>query len=500
MTTATSMAVEDYPKCCDHERAFCKRRRVCKTYDFCDSVLCVHKCCPDGQSFVNGSHCKDTFEYGIDLQNLRMISVANHSDDFAVIHGYKSTVYIPARSEYHLDEKGNFYSYDDKIGNTIYPPEEETYCIEHATKNGITYGHTLFRIIQQNDGVNKKFLFNRYAMIISCVFLILTVTFYAISSERKKVFGRILMSFCIALFVLFTLLTYCTFKLNLNSIRRATCKTIGFLLVYMNISCFAWLQIMCYDIYWTFGSTKRYTNANEKRMRNLKRFAFYSIYGWGFPLVITLIPLTFHFVDVLPAPIKVRMAETKCLIERGDGNFAEILFYISPLSAMQLVSFVFFVKTVRYCLKVKGDIQKMNQSTDLQKKKNRFLAHKERLGLILKLSITMGIFFLFEVVSSFYEFKGNIVTEYIEIVWDFFNCLQGLFIFIIFICKKRNLQKCCKNTAVEKLRKISLSTARTTGVSLAVPDYNVQCSREDLSAMPVAINIIRVNVQTLLDK
>lgn len=37
----------------------------------------------------------------------------------------------------------------------------------------------------------------------------------------------------------------------------------------------------------------------------------------------------------------------------------------------------------------------------------------------------MGVSFIFEVVSSLFSFKINPVTEYIEVVWDFVNCLQG---------------------------------------------------------------------------
>lgn len=48
-----------------------------------------------------------------------------------------------------------------------------------------------------------------------------------------------------------------------------------------------------------------------------------------------------------------------------------------------------------------------------------------RFGLVIKLSFIMGVFFLFEVVSSFYDFKKNVVTEHVEIIWDFINCLQG---------------------------------------------------------------------------
>lgn len=33
----------------------------------CKRMKCIHKCCPDGQSFINGSFCKDTYVYGINF-------------------------------------------------------------------------------------------------------------------------------------------------------------------------------------------------------------------------------------------------------------------------------------------------------------------------------------------------------------------------------------------------------------------------------------------------
>lgn len=65
-----SIGGEKYPRgeyCVDETMNRIFVVRVCEQFDICDSVLCLHKCCPDGQSFVNGSHCKDTFVYGLDL-------------------------------------------------------------------------------------------------------------------------------------------------------------------------------------------------------------------------------------------------------------------------------------------------------------------------------------------------------------------------------------------------------------------------------------------------
>lgn len=41
--------------------------RICETVDICKSTRCIHKCCPDGKSFVNGSNCKNTFGEGLYL-------------------------------------------------------------------------------------------------------------------------------------------------------------------------------------------------------------------------------------------------------------------------------------------------------------------------------------------------------------------------------------------------------------------------------------------------
>lgn len=47
-----------------------KVMRTCEDLSVCDKKRCLRKCCPDGQSFVNGSHCLDTFEHGLVLEDL----------------------------------------------------------------------------------------------------------------------------------------------------------------------------------------------------------------------------------------------------------------------------------------------------------------------------------------------------------------------------------------------------------------------------------------------
>lgn len=45
----------------------------------------------------------------------------------------------------------------------------------------------------------------------------------------------------------------------------------------------------------------------------------------------------------------------------------------------------------------------------------------------MKLGVIMGVSFVFETVSSVYDFSRSSVTRNIEVVWDAINCLQGKF-------------------------------------------------------------------------
>lgn len=57
--------------------------------------------------------------------------------------------------------------------------------------------------------------------------------------------------------------------------------------------------------------------------------------------------------------------------------------------------------------------------------------------LYLKLFIVMGVNWLAEIISWAMETKTN---EYLFYITDFGNSLQGLLIFLIFVCKKRVLR------------------------------------------------------------
>lgn len=49
---------------------------------------------------------------------------------------------------------------------------------------------------------------------------------------------------------------------------------------------------------------------------------WYSIYGWGLPLLLTNISVIFYHIDILPEYLSIEMGETKCYLEKGKYPFS----------------------------------------------------------------------------------------------------------------------------------------------------------------------------------
>ncbi|XP_018579861.1 probable G-protein coupled receptor Mth-like 6 isoform X2 [Anoplophora glabripennis] len=419
--------------------------------DICDRIRCVKKCCPDGQSFINGPHCRDTYTNGL---NLRSSSVVDSPEDpFVVISNHTcKKIYLMSERRYvfRLAKDGSFVYWmnftNSFISEGINHPN--SYCFEHSGGKKAN-GFFFFKCYPEKP-IKEKFIYTLVPKIMSCVFLLLTILIYFILNETRSLFGKILMNYCISTLMLFSILTYAQKKLDTSD---TTCKLIGYSLIFTSTVSFAWLNVMCCDIWWTFGSTKQSVGVYQRR-KDLKKLLYYLIYGWGMPTLLTLIIFFFSEKKILPYVIQPFVGTNICFIENRPNNYGAIIFLRLPHFLIQLVNTALFFKTILYCLRIKNEINKINDTTKSEKKSS-FNKDKERLSLILKLAIIMGVTYIFDVMSSFVEMsKMGIIPQYIEIIWDIINCLQGVFIFIIFICKRK--------IYYDFLRRMKIGRARST--------------------------------------
>ncbi|XP_018018082.1 probable G-protein coupled receptor Mth-like 3 [Hyalella azteca] len=53
----------------------------------------------------------------------------------------------------------------------------------------------------------------------------------------------------------------------------------------------------------------------------------------------------------------------------------------------------------------------------------------------LKLFLLMGVSWIFEVISFFVDDSGNSILSYAWIFFDFVNIMQGVLIFVVFVCR-----------------------------------------------------------------
>ncbi|KAK9869397.1 hypothetical protein WA026_003153 [Henosepilachna vigintioctopunctata] len=350
--------------------------RVCEnSYEICDRVRCIHKCCMDGQSFVNGAKCEDTYVHGISLNFTERIEYPY--DNFAVIHGHNCILYQLSETKfaYHLDPQGIFHMYEDIADQTkSYNIHDQAYCVEHVDKKPTIFQYMFFRCFPQVVSIKVKFLFTRWAMLASCICLVLTIVAYTITSEIRTFFGKILISYCAALLLGFACLSYLSFDLYSKDL---VCRIMGTLGFYLIFSSFTWLNIMCFDIYYTFSSSSPLEN--KRCSKKWRRFIYYSIYAWGLPLVLSLV-CELYLNHVSPM-YSTKLIRTNCIFQKSDKDaYADLIFSTIPLTVLEISNVIFFVKTVRYYLNVKVQVMKVNEGKIYgQDVKNRLEKYKERL-------------------------------------------------------------------------------------------------------------------------
>lgn len=127
-------------------------------------------------------------------------------------------------------------------------------------------------------------------MVISIPFLLITLLVYALIRElRATIHGKSLICYVFGLTVGYTFMAM--FQLSdINNYYLTLCTTFGFIAYFSFTSSFFWLNVISFDIWWTFG------RGGENNRKYLK----YSLYAWGSSTIMLIIALTAQvggFVD-----------------------------------------------------------------------------------------------------------------------------------------------------------------------------------------------------------
>ncbi|XP_066901674.1 probable G-protein coupled receptor Mth-like 10 [Halyomorpha halys] len=396
--------------------------------------LCVRKCCPEGHKIGPGA-CIPGGE-GIDVPNGTLVVFDR-----------------PECPMYYLEPGSDVYQihYNGTLVHLSTDAEIVTreFCLEENEFNE-TYTYVCF---PPNEEEVLEATLQAYSigLFFSLPFLLATVIVYASFKRLRNLHGKCVLYHTSSMLVAYLLLALAQ---NGHLQEETPCFIVGYAIQFFFMATFFWLNVMCFDIYWAFSGLRNLTGSVKERER--KKLIVYSIYAWCTPLLILVITVAVDLSPSIPVTsfFKPRVGEDKCFFKEKGATW--IYFYL-PMALIILSNIILFGVTAyriwshrrEAAVLKRGDSRKHDSTND---KESLFIleGHEEQhylpwysdpktstdkylFTLYLKLFIVMGINWVMELLSSIAEGAPN----YLWYIPDFTNTLQGLFIFLIFVWKKR---------------------------------------------------------------
>ncbi|XP_067621597.1 G-protein coupled receptor Mth2 isoform X3 [Eurosta solidaginis] len=410
----------------------CQPRRVCR------SMACIRRCCADGELFAKGnatSYCKRD-DSDIAFHSFESLQISGNFTKpavFGILRGLDCQKFLLNPDLYSSDSHtinsndGSLYVAANTKNYT-----NNQYCVEKIRNS--TFGEQKlysFLCFDSNVVSNDKIRFKMYpiGLLISCSFYALTLGVYLSISRLRNLPGKILICLVVNLFAAYLGIALGQLIPTKND---NMCFVSGYFIYFCLMAAFAWMNVMCFDIWQTFGSAKKRRGFQSKETA---RFLLYSLYGWGLPTLMTIITISLAKSDLLSENLRPDFKKGRCWFTYGTLASANLLFFSGPIGVLSLINFVLFLLTLRYCNRVKREIFRM-QSSNVEKPmlRKRFFMDKTRFAMNTKLFIVMGITWFLELLSIvLYDRK----KMFFWVISDSFNVLLGVFVFFIFVFKKR---------------------------------------------------------------
>ncbi|XP_050072914.1 G-protein coupled receptor Mth2-like [Anopheles maculipalpis] len=378
----------------------------------CVYVCCYHidrSKCEESSLLLNRTSSKEVSWVASMLEEIDL----RESSEFWLIYATPPAWnYMPGYSlqisghEGELINDGSF-----AYGTKVYA--SRTYCINPA-EDSMPYVW-----IKETDEHLEVHRWHSLGMIISIPFLVATLIVYALIPDLRNIPGKSLMCYVFALAVSYLALILIKRSVFDNS--PDWCTAIGYVYYFAVMSSFFWLNVMAFDIYWTFGGRTRRTTDQGK-------FLLYCCYGFGCPLVFLALALVADHTELMYTSLRPRFGDGQCLF-RGE-QFVSFLYLYLPLILLVSANLFFFISTA-----IKINSIERTTAAALQGESGRhskYTNERNRYGLYVRLFVVMGVTWTFEFITWIADSQHWMVH-----VTDICNCISGVFIFFLFVWKRK---------------------------------------------------------------
>ncbi|XP_053592814.1 G-protein coupled receptor Mth2 isoform X1 [Microplitis demolitor] len=266
-----------------------------------------------------------------------------------------------------------------------------------------------------------KTIVHPIGVMISIPFFAATLFVYAVIPELRNLYGITLMCYVGCIFGAYSFLV----ASRLIYYGHFLCVLIAFVIHFSFLASFFWLNVMCFDIWWTFGGFRALQGSIKQRER--KKFIIYSSYAWGCAGILTGICLIMDFHPSIPSSfIRPQFGEQSCWF---TTDAAKAIYFYGPMGMTVICNIILFISTAIKIVNHKKETAHHLKGID----SHRHDDNKQWFNLYLKLFIVMGINWSMEIIS----WLCKDAPDYVWYVTDIANTLQGLIIFIIFVWKDK---------------------------------------------------------------
>ncbi|XP_042206092.1 G-protein coupled receptor Mth-like [Homarus americanus] len=386
--------------------------QISRDRELCTLKPCVRKCCPRGKFFQNDiciyvRNITEMWTPQVSSWSLGMSSDLEIADNLP-FDSYDKNCYADDQ------KKTLFESGELKVSGIFMDPED--YCIDFEEHEDTV--REVAQLCPQQDACNwKSEVLDPVLMAVSCVFLAATAMVYITVAElRRTSYSHCFIPMIITLFIKSILILILLFTRNILKQDKTLCLATAFVNLMFVLSSYFWLNVVCFDIWWTLTS-RSYGVVNKRKM-----FFKYGLYAWGCPLLLGTMALLLDIIEDATY-LQPKFYEGSCWFYNNVSRWA----YKNSIILILLVINCGFFLHIVFVLGKKLD------NSDINNANSRSTRNNNRWKTFGRLFIVMGVVWILEVPSPF--------APWVECVWwrvlfDTITKLQGVVIFLVSVCNK----------------------------------------------------------------
>ena len=203
----------------------------------------------------------------------------------------------------------------------------------------------------------------------------------------------------------------------------------GFL-CYGIFASFTWMNVIAVDTWLAFRPSGAFMRSGD----NEKSLLRYIVIGWGVPLVLVTIPVGIDYSNIVET-YKPNFGGNRCWFTQ---RIAMLTYFALPIAISIILNIYFYIHT------------SINLHKAFSEKRSKSAKKGHHFFVYVRLFVLIGITWLFGFLSAFLS------EPPIDFIFVILTSLQGLFMFVSFVCNKHVLSELRKSSKGNHPRKTNV--------------------------------------------